>query len=53
MLDAHPAAIVTGSVQVKGSVAYVGVSSLEEVLAAFVPGLPLLLIPGAASWQWT
>lgn len=38
VLDEHPAAIVTQSATVFDGVVYVGVASLEEAIAAFVPG---------------
>jgi polyvinyl alcohol dehydrogenase (cytochrome) len=37
-LESHPAAIITQSATVFDGVVYVGVSSLEEAIAAFVPG---------------
>ena len=37
----HPAAIITQSATVFDNRVYVGVASLEEALAAFVPGYPL------------
>ena len=37
-LDAHFAAIITQSANVHGNTLYVGVSSSEESLAAFIPG---------------
>jgi polyvinyl alcohol dehydrogenase (cytochrome) len=40
-LDTHPASIVTQSPTVFGGRVYVGVASLEEALAAFVPGYVL------------
>ena len=39
--DDHPAAIITQSATVFANRVYVGVASLEEALAAFVPGYPL------------
>ena len=58
--DTHPAAIITQSATVFGNRVYVGVSSLEEALAAFVPGyqlsfrgsmLALDLNTGAIMWK--
>ena len=40
-LDSHPAAIITQSATVFNGRVYVGVASLEEALAAFVPGYQL------------
>ena len=37
-VDTHPAAVITQSATVFDGVAYVGVASLEELLAALVPG---------------
>ena len=37
-LESHPAAIITQSATIFDGVVYVGVSSLEEAIAAFVPG---------------
>jgi len=57
---AHPAALITQSATVFGNRVYVGVSSLEEGLAAFVPGyqlsfrgsmLALDLNTGAIVWK--
>lgn len=60
-LDEHPAAIVTQSATVHDGRVYVGVSSLEETLAAVVPGytccsfrgsmLAVDLETGAIVWQ--
>ena len=58
--DNHPAAIITQSATVFGNRVYVGVSSLEEALAAFVPDyqlsfrgsmLALDLNTGAIVWK--
>ncbi len=58
--DTHPAAIITQSATVFGNRVYVGISSLEEALAAFVPGyqlsfrgsmLALDLNTGAIVWK--
>ena len=58
--DTHPAAIITQSATVFGNRVYVGVASLEEALAAFVPGyqlsfrgsmLALDLNTGAIVWK--
>ncbi len=59
--DTHPAAIITQSATVFDGRVYVGVSSLEEALAAFVPGyacctfqgsmLALDLDTGAILWK--
>ncbi len=40
-VDAHPAAIITQSATIYNGRIYVGVASLEEALAAFVPGYQL------------
>ena len=37
-LESHPSAIITQSATIFDGVVYVGVSSLEEAIAAFVPG---------------
>ncbi len=60
-LDAHPAAIITQSATVYGNRVYVGTSSLEETLAAVVPGYvccsfrgkmaALDLATGAVLWE--
>jgi polyvinyl alcohol dehydrogenase (cytochrome) len=59
-VDAHPAAIITQSATVFDNRVYVGVASLEEALAAFVPGyqlsfrgsmLALDLNTGAILWK--
>ena len=58
--DSHPAAIITQSATVFDGRVYVGVASLEEALAAFVPGyvlsfrgsmLALDLSTGAILWK--
>jgi polyvinyl alcohol dehydrogenase (cytochrome) len=58
--DSHPAAIITQSATVFDNRVYVGVASLEEALAAFVPGyqlsfrgsmLALDLDTGAVLWK--
>ncbi|MDD1650413.1 MAG: PQQ-binding-like beta-propeller repeat protein [Methylococcaceae bacterium] len=58
--DSHPAAIITQSATVFDNRVYVGVASLEEALAAFVPGyvlsfrgsmLALDLDTGAILWR--
>ena len=40
VLDSHPAAIVTQSATVHAGRVYVGVSSIEEAMASFIPGYP-------------
>lgn len=45
--DSHPAAIITQSATVFDGVVYVGVSSLEEALAAFIPGYPCCSFRGS------
>jgi polyvinyl alcohol dehydrogenase (cytochrome) len=47
VLDAHPAAIVTQSATVYGGRVYVGVASLEEAMASFVPGYPCCSFRGS------
>ena len=39
-LDSHPATIVTQSATVHAGKVYIGVASLEEAYAAFIPGYP-------------
>ncbi len=46
-LDSHFAAIVTQSAVVHGNRVYVGVASLEEALAAFIPGYPCCSFQGS------
>ena len=46
-LDEHPAAIITQSATVFAGVVYVGVSSLEEAYAAFIPGYPCCTFRGS------
>ncbi len=46
-LDSNPNAVITQSAVVDGNVAYVGVSSLEEGTAAFVPGYPCCTFRGS------
>ena len=46
-LDSHPAAIITQSATVHGNRVYVGVASLEEALAALVPGYPCCSFRGS------
>ena len=46
-LDDHPAAIITQSATVFAGVVYVGVSSLEEAYAAFIPGYPCCTFRGS------
>ncbi len=43
----HPAAIITQSATVHAGVVYVGVSSLEEAFAAFVPNYPCCSFQGS------
>jgi polyvinyl alcohol dehydrogenase (cytochrome) len=45
--DDHPAAIITQSATVFDGVVYVGVASLEEALAAFIPGYPCCSFRGS------
>ena len=45
--DPHPAAVITQSATVFDGVVYVGVSSLEEALAAFIPGYPCCSFRGS------
>jgi polyvinyl alcohol dehydrogenase (cytochrome) len=45
--DTHPAAIITQSATVFDGRVYVGVSSLEEALAAFIPGYPCCSFRGS------
>ncbi len=45
--DSHPAAIITQSATVFDGTVYVGVASLEEALAAFVPGYPCCSFRGS------
>jgi polyvinyl alcohol dehydrogenase (cytochrome) len=47
VLDSHPAAIITQSATVHGGRVFVGVSSLEEALASFVPGYPCCSFRGS------
>jgi polyvinyl alcohol dehydrogenase (cytochrome) len=60
LVDSHPAAIITQSATVFDKRVYIGVASLEEALAAFVPGyqlsfrgsmLALDLDTGAILWK--
>lgn len=46
-LDSHPAAIVTQSATVHDGRVYVGVASMEEALAGFVPGYPCCSFRGS------
>ncbi|MFC7000709.1 PQQ-binding-like beta-propeller repeat protein [Pseudobowmanella zhangzhouensis] len=46
-VDAHPAAIITQSATVYQDTVYVGVASLEEAFAAFVPGYPCCSFRGS------
>jgi polyvinyl alcohol dehydrogenase (cytochrome) len=46
-VDDHPAAIITQSAVVHGDRVYVGVSSLEEAYAAFIPGYPCCSFRGS------
>jgi polyvinyl alcohol dehydrogenase (cytochrome) len=46
-LDSNPNAVITQSAVVDGNVAYVGVSSLEEGTAAFVPNYPCCTFRGS------
>jgi polyvinyl alcohol dehydrogenase (cytochrome) len=46
-VDDHPAAIVTQSVTVHGGRVFVGVASMEEALAGFVPGYPCCSFRGS------
>jgi len=46
-LDANPAAIVSQSATIYQGVAYVGVASLEEAFAAFIPGYPCCSFRGS------
>ncbi|MEQ6902685.1 PQQ-binding-like beta-propeller repeat protein [Nocardioides sp. YIM 152588] len=48
-LDSHPAAIITQSATVFDGVVYVGTASLEEALAAFVPGYDCCSFRGSMS----
>lgn len=45
--DTHPAAIITQSATVFDGRVYVGVSSLEEAFAAFIPGYPCCSFRGS------
>ena len=46
-LETHPAAIITQSATVHGGRVYVGVASMEEALAGFVPGYPCCSFRGS------
>ena len=46
-LDTHPAAIITQSAVVHDGRVYVGVSSLEEAIASFIPGYPCCSFRGS------
>ena len=46
-VDAHPAAIITQSASVHNGRVYVGVSSLEEAMAAFIPNYPCCSFRGS------
>ena len=46
-LDTHPAAIITQSASVHAGRVFVGVASLEEGLASFVPGYPCCSFRGS------
>ena len=46
-LESHPAAIITQSATIFDGEVYVGVSSLEEAIAAFVPGYPCCTFRGS------
>lgn len=46
-MDPHPAAIITQSATIYQDVVYVGVASLEEAFAAFVPGYPCCSFKGS------
>ena len=48
-LDPHPSAIVTQSATVYKGVVYVGTASLEELLAAIIPGYPCCSFRGSLS----
>lgn len=45
--DAHPAAVITQSATVFDRTVYVGVSSLEEAFAGFIPGWPCCSFRGS------
>ena len=47
VLDSHPAAIITQSATVHGNRVYVGVASIEEAMASFVPGYPCCSFRGS------
>ena len=46
-VEAHPAAVITQSATVFAGNVYIGVSSLEEALAAFIPGYPCCSFKGS------
>jgi len=47
VLDSHPAAIITQSATVHAGRVYVGVASIEEAMASFIPGYPCCSFRGS------